>query len=72
MDEEYSTVSSLHAHQNDVSNETNTRGIREAIHIKQTNSTLNKDQGRHNLPSYYDKVILSSCDRTATSGHTME
>ena len=48
------------------------RGVREAIHIKRTNYTLNKDQGRHNLPSCYDKVILSSCDRTATSGHTTE
>ena len=48
------------------------RGVREAIHIKRTNSTLNKDQCRHNLPSCYDKVILSSCDRTATSGHTTE
>ena len=48
------------------------RAVREAIHIKRTNCTLNKDQGRHNLPSCYDKVILSSCIRTATSGHTTE
>ena len=39
---------------------------KEAIHIKHKVSDLNKDKGRHQLPSVYDSVISS--DQSTTSG----
>ena len=35
------------------------RGIREAIHIAANKPTLNRDQGRHLLPSAYNSLIQS-------------
>ena len=42
------------------------RGVKEAIHIKRKASDLNKDKGRHQLPSVYDSIISS--DQSTTSG----
>ena len=41
------------------------RGVKEAIHIKRKASDLNKDKGRHQLPSVYDSIISS--DQSTTS-----
>ena len=38
------------------------RGIREAIHIARTNPPLNRDRGRHHLPSVYDSILKSRDD----------
>ena len=38
------------------------RGIREAIHITRTNPPLNRDRGRHHLPSVYDSILKSRDD----------
>ena len=42
------------------------RGVKEAIHIRRKASDLNKDKGRHPLPSVYDSIISS--DQSTTSG----
>ena len=34
------------------------RGVKEAIHIKRKASDLNKDKGRHQLPSVYDSYYF--------------
>ena len=37
------------------------RGVKEAVYIATRNPTLNRDQGRHNLPSVYSSLIQSHC-----------
>ena len=44
--------------------------VKEAIHIKCKASDLNKDKGRHQLPSVYDSIISS--DRSLTSGQMIQ
>ena len=43
------------------------RGVAEAIHIEQEGPILNRDRGRHTLPTIYKEVITSR-DPTTTSG----
>ena len=35
------------------------RGVREAIEIRSRSPTLNRDRGRHNLPSVYNTIVRS-------------
>ena len=35
------------------------RGVREAIQIRSRSPTLNRDRGRHNLPSVYNTIVRS-------------
>ena len=42
------------------------RGIIEAIHIKREKPELNQDEGRINIPTIYDNVILRRSQYTAT------
>ena len=35
------------------------RGVKESIHIKEQNPTLNQDRGRHTLPSVYSSILNS-------------
>ena len=43
------------------------RGVREAIHIRSRSPTLNRDRGRHNLPSVYNTIVLSRDTRMTTA-----
>ena len=45
------------------------RGVRDAIHIRANSPTLNRDQGRHQLPPIYNSLIQESRDGP-TSGST--
>ncbi len=36
------------------------RGIKEAIHIRRQKPSLNKDEGRHHLPSVWNDLILGA------------
>ena len=45
------------------------RGVKEAINIKRTNSDLNRDRGRHHLPSSYNRLISSRDSSPSGLGH---
>ena len=45
------------------------QGVKEAINIKQTSSDLNRDRGRHHLPSAHDRVISSRDSSPSGLGH---
>ena len=38
------------------------RGVKEAIEINRTSSSLNADKGRHTLPPVYQNIIVESRD----------
>ena len=48
------------------------RGVREAIHIRGCSPSLNRDQGRHQLPAIYNSLISSQRDRNVTSKVTRQ
>ena len=43
------------------------RGVREAIRILSRSPTLNRDRGRHNLPSVYNTMVWSRDTRMTTA-----
>ena len=43
------------------------RGVREAIEIRSRSPTLNRDRGRHNLPSVYNTIVRSRDTRMAAA-----
>ena len=45
------------------------RGVKEAIHIRKTGSELNKNRGRHHLPTVYNKPIVSHDSDPSGSDH---
>ncbi len=46
------------------------RGVREAIHIRAQSPSLNRDQGRHQLPPVYNSLIRS-CDVSRSTPATL-
>ena len=48
------------------------RGIAEAIHIRQEQPVLNRDQGRHTLARAYDPLLLSRDHTTSHLGHVTQ
>ena len=45
------------------------RGVKEAINIKRTSSDLNRDRGRHHLPSAYNRLISLRDSSPSGLGH---
>ena len=43
------------------------RGVREAIQIRSRSPVLNRDRGRHNLPSFYNTIVRSRDTRVTTA-----
>ena len=43
------------------------RGVREAIQIRSRCPVLNRDRGRHNLPSFYNTIVRSRDTRVTTA-----
>ena len=45
------------------------RGIRESIHIHRTRPPINRDRGRHHLPTVYGSILQSCDDDVISTSH---
>ena len=46
------------------------RGVREVIHIRRSGSNLNRDQGHHDLPVIYNKVLAIAQNQSIPVGQS--